>query len=58
MAVIARILVVFLAYVLACIAASIVLTIGTLTPDWDDIDRLGLQSAAVWVGRHCGRSPP
>ncbi len=48
MGIIMRILVVILAYVLACIAASLVLTIGTLTPDWDDLTALGLQSAAVW----------
>jgi len=48
MAIILRILVVILAYVLACLAASLVLTIGTLTPDWDDLTSLGLQSAAVW----------
>ncbi len=48
MAIILRILVVILAYVVACLAASLVLTIGTLTPDWDDLTSLGLQSAAVW----------
>ena len=49
MAVILRIVAVFLAYVLACIAASTVLTIGTLTPHWDDVAALGLPSGAVWV---------
>jgi hypothetical protein len=48
MAVIVRIMMVILAYILACVAASIVLTIGTLTPEWDDLASLGLQSAAVW----------
>jgi len=32
MAIIARLFTVIIAYVLACIAASIVLTVGTLTP--------------------------
>jgi len=49
MAVIARIFVVMLGYALACVAASLVLTIGVLTPDWDYLNSLGLQSAAVWV---------
>jgi len=48
MAVVGRILAVFFAYVLACIAASLVLTIGTLTPDWDYVASLGLPSAAMW----------
>ena len=49
MAVLVRIVMVIVAYVLACIAASLVLTIGTLTPEWDDLASLGLQSAAVWT---------
>jgi hypothetical protein len=49
MAAIVRIFVVILGYVLACAAASLVLTIGTLTPNWDYLTSLGLQSAAVWV---------
>jgi hypothetical protein len=48
MAVLARILMVIVAYILACLAASLVLTIGTLTPEWDDLTSLGLQSAAIW----------
>ncbi len=48
MAIIIRIMVVILAYFLASIAASIILTIGTLTPAWDDLLSLGIQSAAVW----------
>jgi hypothetical protein len=47
MSVIIRIMVMFLAYVLACIAAATVLTIGTLTPEWDDLAQLGLQTAIV-----------
>lgn len=46
--IIVRILMMLLAYCLACIAASLVLTIGTLTPEWDDLTALGLQSVAVW----------
>jgi hypothetical protein len=49
MAVIGRILVVIFGYALACVAASLILTIGTLTPNWDYLNSLGLQSAAVWV---------
>jgi len=48
MGIVGRIMMVVIAYVLACVAASIVLTIGTLTPEWDDLTSLGLQSAAVW----------
>src|SRR5580698_11661313 len=44
-----RIFVVILAYCLACIAASIILTIGTLTPEWDDLTAAGFQSGAMWV---------
>jgi hypothetical protein len=49
MGVLVRILVVILAYVLACIAASTILTIGTLSPEWDDLTAAGLQTTAVWV---------
>jgi hypothetical protein len=49
MAVLARIMMMILAYILACIAASIVLTIGTLTPEWDDLASLGMPSVAVWA---------
>jgi hypothetical protein len=48
MAIIVRIMVVIGAYILACIAASIVLTIATLTPNWDDLTSLGMQSAMLW----------
>ena len=47
MSVFIRIVVVMLAYFLGCIAASIVLTIGTLTPEWDDLKQLGLHAAMV-----------
>jgi hypothetical protein len=53
MALLARIAVVIFAYLLACVAASIVLTIGTLTPQWDELASfmasIGLPSAALWV---------
>ena len=49
MSVVARILVMFLAYVLACVAASAVFTIGTLTPHWDDLTSSGLPPAAIWA---------
>ena len=48
MAIIGRIVMVIVAYVLACVAAAIVLAIGTLTPAWDDLAALGLPSAALW----------
>jgi hypothetical protein len=53
MAVLARVMMVIVAYILACVAASIVLTIGTLAPHWDEISQLGaqspdLQSIALW----------
>jgi len=48
MGVIVRFFVVLLAYWLACIAASLVLTIGTLTPDWDYWASVGLHSQGVW----------
>ena len=48
MAIILRILLVMVGYILACVAASIVLTIGTLTPQWDDLSPLGLPSVVLW----------
>lgn len=51
MAILVRLFVVLLAYMLACVAASIVLTIGTLTTHWDQIAIApqGLPSAALWT---------
>jgi hypothetical protein len=49
MTVIVRLFMVLIGYVLACIAASIVLTIGTLTPQWDRLAPLDLSSTALWV---------
>jgi len=53
MAVLFRIMMMFVAYILACVAAALVMTIGTLTPEWNDIAALGaqsptLQSVALW----------
>jgi hypothetical protein len=49
MTVVARIVVMFLAYVLACVAASTVFTLGMLTPRWDDLATSGLPPAAIWA---------
>jgi len=49
MAVLVRIAMIVLAYILACLAASLILTIGTLTPEWDDLTALGMGSLAVWA---------
>jgi hypothetical protein len=54
MSVIARIMMAFLGYMLACIAASLVLTLGTLAPDWNELmaplgpQPAAVQSAALW----------
>jgi hypothetical protein len=50
MRIIGRIVGMIVAYWLACIAASLVLTIGTLTPVWDDLNlkSLDLQSVVLW----------
>jgi hypothetical protein len=44
MAILGRIVMVFIGYGLACVAAALV----TLAPAWDDLASLGLQSAALW----------
>lgn len=49
MAVLVRIAMIFLGYVLACIATSLILTIGSLMPEWDDFTALGMHSVAVWT---------
>lgn len=49
MSVVGRILVMFLAYVLACIAASAVFTIAVLSPHWDDLTSSGLPPEAIWA---------
>lgn len=49
MSVVARLVVMFFAYVLACVAASAVFTLGMLTPHWDDLVSSGLPPAALWA---------
>lgn len=49
MAIIVRLFTVMLGYVLACIAASIVLTVGALTPQLDRFVPQGLPESAIWV---------
>jgi len=44
-----RILLGIVGYIFACLAASLVLTVATLTPVRDDLTSLGLQSAALWA---------
>lgn len=44
MAILGRIVMVFIGYGFACAAAALV----TLAPAWDDLASLGLQSAALW----------
>ena len=53
MTVLGRIVMALLGYALACVAASLVLTIGSFAPDWNELTRLGMdsaaaQSAALW----------
>jgi hypothetical protein len=48
MAIIARLFTVMFGYVLGCIAAATVLTVGTLTPQWDQLAPQGLPAAALW----------
>ena len=49
MSVVGRIFVVIFAYFAACIAAAVILTIGTLTPELDDLAAAGFHSGAMWV---------
>ena len=49
MAIIARLFRVIIAYVLACIAASIVLTVSTLAPEWDRFVPQNMPAAAIWA---------
>ncbi|MFZ3360918.1 MAG: hypothetical protein WCA56_14135 [Xanthobacteraceae bacterium] len=50
-----RIVMMFVGYIWACVAASLVLALGTLAPQWNDLfTSLGVQSpqvqsAAMWV---------
>jgi hypothetical protein len=47
MAIIARLFTVIVGYVLACVAASVVLTVGTLTPQWDQMVPEGMPAVAI-----------
>jgi hypothetical protein len=49
MTIVVRIFLVIFAYFLACIAASAILTIGTLTPEWDDLVAAGFNSTTAWI---------
>ena len=49
MSIVARFLVIILAYVLACIGASAVFTIGALSPHWGELMSSGLPPEAVWA---------
>jgi hypothetical protein len=49
MAVLVRIMMAFVAYILACVAASIIFTIGTLTPEWDELASLGMPTLVLWA---------
>jgi hypothetical protein len=49
MALIARLFTVIIAYLLACIAASIVLFISTLMPEWDQFVPQDMPAAAMWA---------
>jgi hypothetical protein len=54
MSLLARIVMAFVGYLVACIAASLVLTLGSLAPDWNEImaplgpQSAAMQSAALW----------
>lgn len=48
MAVLVRIAMVLFGYILGCVAAAIILTIGTLTPEWDDLTAIGMSTLVVW----------
>src|SRR5579885_2313178 len=48
MGILVRSAMVIFGYWLACVAAAMVFTLGTLGPDWDDWMALGLPSAALW----------
>jgi hypothetical protein len=54
MSVIARIIMAFLGYGVACIAAALVLTLGSLAPNWNEVlaplgpDSAAFQSIALW----------
>jgi len=55
MTVLIRLVMLFLAYLMACIAASLVLALGTFAPEWNDLFAASgvhsreVQSAAEWI---------
>jgi hypothetical protein len=49
MSVVARLVVMFLAYVLACVAASAVFTFGMLRPPFNELASSDLPPAAIWA---------
>jgi hypothetical protein len=49
MSVVARILVIFFSYVLACLAGAALVTFGILALDWNSLSQAGLLSAAVII---------
>ena len=49
MAFLARVFVTVFAYLSGCLAAAIVLFLGTLGPQWDELAALGLSPAALWA---------
>ena len=52
-----RLIMMLVGYIWACIAASVVITLGTLAPDWNDLDALSrslgqsgdVPTAALWA---------
>jgi len=49
MSVVARILMIFFSYVLACLAGAALVTFGILALDWNNLSQAGLLSVAVIV---------
>lgn len=49
MAIISRLFMVVVGYVLACIAASMVLYLSTLAPEWDQFVPQDMPAAAIWA---------
>ena len=47
MKVVARIAVMFFAYVLACLAAAVVFTLGVLLPSWNELPSVGVPPEAI-----------
>ena len=49
MSIVARILMIFFSYVLACLAGAALVTFGILALDWNSLSQAGLLSAAVII---------